>query len=494
MDTQCKPLTSSSKDMKPQVTIRNVCEILGIDLPNANNTDSYSLIDIDKPCTVSTTTWGMKDGGIAFARKKGIDVYQAVEKHASMIVDDFAYRNTDAYSVKLPKGMTAKTAYTKVCKYIKAQYDIPTIAVTGNAGKTTTKDLISSIFIRQKNTLCVQKNYNTLYTVGEIIQNLSDEHEMYIQEVHEPHADFCSEMLCPDVVVLTNLERAHLDETGSSLESSIDSTLKILNNMKQDGVIFANNNCPYLSKYQFENRKVIRYGSHFNGCDYWAENIVNHGEYMSFAVCSKYDEAIDMVLHIAGVHNVSNAVGAYAVGRYFGVSANDIVDAIAAYRPNGVRQNLLKSNDRYVLVDCYSTTVLSSVAAAKTLCELPSKKGAKRVLILSYVPTLGSGSESAHRDIGRQIAKLPIDKIIAYRNDAKYIVDECIKAGKEAIFFQYHKDIIEYLKAILGKDDLIAFKGSTRAHLEQIANAVLGLNIVPENNINDDRILNGGDF
>lgn len=490
----CKPLINSHKDMQAQLSIREVCNILGIDLPNENNTDSYSLIDIDKPCTVTTTKWGMKTGGIAIARKNGIDVYSAVEKHASMIIDDFAYRNTDAYSVKFPKGMTAKAAYTKVCRYIKQKYNIPTIVITGNAGKTTTKDLISSVFIEQKNTLCVQKNYNTLYTAGEIIQNLSDEHEMYIQEVHEPHADFCSEMLCPDVVVLTNLERAHLDETGASLQSSINSTLKILNHLKPNGVIFANNSCQYLANQTFEGKKVIRYGISSDATHYWAENVVNHGAYTTFTICSKFDAPICVTLHIAGIHNVGNAVGAYAVGRYYDIPPQKIVEALERYRPNGIRQNLMEVDDRYVLIDCYSTTVLSSVAAGKTLCELPLKKGAKRVIVLSYLPTLGTGSESVHRDVGRGIAQLPIDMIVAYRNDAKYIVDECINAGKTAVFFQYHKDVINYLNGILGKDDVIAFKGVTYAHLEQVANAVLGLNIIPENNINDDRPHNGGDF
>ena len=334
----CEPKINSNKDIRPQISIREVCEVLGIDLPNETNTDSYSLIDIDMPCSVSTTSWGMKTGGIAFARKKGIDVYEAVRRHASMIIDEFAYRNTDAYSVKLPKGMTAKAAYAKVCSYIKHKYDIPTIAITGNAGKTTTKDLISSVFIRQKNTLCVQKNFNTTYTVGEIIQNLSDEHEMYIQEVHEPHADLCSEMLSPDVIVLTNLERAHLDETGASLQSSIVSTLKILNNMKPNGVIFANNDCPYLAKQTFEGKRVIRYGVHSSNADYWAESIINHGTHTSFTICSKDDEPINVLLHIAGLHNVCNAVGAYAVGRYYNVPAKDIVEAFESYRPDGVHK------------------------------------------------------------------------------------------------------------------------------------------------------------
>lgn len=494
MEVISSPLRSSYAEIIPQITIREVCEILDIDLPNETNTDCFESIDLDKKCTVCATTWSIKEDSIVFLRKGGADVYFAAKNHASMIIGDFAYRNTNAYSVKYPKGMTAKSAYTEVCRFIKNKYNVPCIAITGNAGKTTTKDLISSIFIRQKKTLCVQKNYNTWYTAGETLQNLTGEHELYIQEVHEPHADVCSRMLQPDVVVLTNLERAHLDETGASLENSIKATLKILNDIKDSGVIFANSDCPYLSKEKFQDKKVIWYGSDPQKCDYWVENIKNFGEYITFKIYSKTDAPVDIRLNISGVHNANNAAAAYAVGRYYNVSSEDIVESLSTYKPDGVRQNLVLVNGRYVLIDCYSTTVISSVTAGKNLCSLPMNDGGKRVMVLSYLPTLGAGSETVHRDVGRGIAQLPIDKIIGYRNDAKYIVDECVKAGKDAVFFQHHKDVIEYLNSNLGEKDIIAFKGVTYAHLEQVANAVLNLNIIPENRIENDRIHNGGDF
>jgi len=154
----------------------------------------------------------------------------------------------------------------------------------------------------------------------------------------------------------------------------------------------------------------------------------------------------------------------------------------------------VKAKECNILVDCYSTTILSTMAAGKTLCELEVGNKSKRIIVMSYLPSLGSGSEAVHRDVGKNIASLPIDKIIGYRNDAKYIIDECVKAGKDAVFFQYHKDVIEYMKEIIKPGDAIAFKGVTYAHLEVIANELFNLNIIPDNRIEDDRPHNGGDF
>ena len=489
-----KPLPSSYANIVPQVSIREVSELLGLDLNTFNNEEVKGVIDLDMKRCVSTTTWSMQEGGIAIVRRGGIDVYAAAKKKAALIIGEFAYRNTDAYSVKLPKGMTARNAYTKICRYIREQYKIPCIAVTGNAGKTTTKDLISSVLMQKYNTLCVAKNYNTWYTSGEILQNLTDKHDIYVQEAHEPHAESVSFMVQPNSVLITNVERAHFDETGASLNASIEATLKILSYMKNDGTVFINNDCPYLSKYDFDKYNVVKYSANKGDCDYWAEDIVNHGTYNTFKICSKTDDDIEAVLYVAGIHNVNNAVGAYAVGRHYGLEPAQIINALETFRPDGVRQNMLKVGNSNVLVDCYSTTILSSVAAGKALCELNIADDAKRIMILSYLPSLGSGTEAVHRDVGKNIAALPIDKIIGYRNDAKYIIDECKKAGKDAVFFQYHEEVKTYLKEIFNDGDAVVFKGVTYAHLEQVANDVFGLNIIPDNRIENDRPHNGGDF
>lgn len=492
------PKKNSYEDIRPQLSIKEACEILKIDLPSLDNSDSYDLLDLNKLCSVATSSWAIREDSIAVLKNygSGVTIDCAVKHNAGMIIGDYQYRNTGAYSVMYPAGKWYRCIdiYTKLCEGIRLKYKTPVIAVTGNAGKTTTKDLLSSIFIREKNTLCVDKNYNTWYSVGEIIQNLTTEHEMYIQEVHEPHAEYCSRMLHPDFVILTNLERAHIDEMGASIESCINMTLGILKDMNKDGIIFANNDCKYLSKEKFDGYNVIRYSAYSNECDFWAEGIENYYEYTKFTIKSKKGHSVDIKLNISGTHNVNNAVAAFAVAVTLGIDPKDAVNAMSLYRPSGVRQNLIKKDDRFILVDCYSTTVLSSIATGEAFSKVPVSDGGRKIIVLSYLPTLGSESESVHRDVGRGISKLPVDLVLAYRNDAKYIVEECQKAGKEAVFFQYHKDLIEFLNKNLTNLDNVAFKGVTYSHLEQVANACLGLNIIPENSIEKDRPHNGGDF
>ncbi len=485
------PVPSSHSDMIPQISIKEVCQVLDLPVPEKDKIK----YDINRLRNVSCTSWSLKSGDIAIVTRGKLTLIDAVNRRPAIIISPDEV-SSSVYSIKLPETLTSREAYVRICNYIRSKHNIPSVAVTGNAGKTTTKDLIGRVLSSQYNTLYVNKNYNTWFTAGEILQNLSPDHELYLQEIHEPHASDCSYEVLPEAVIITNLERAHLDETEEvSLESSIRSTLKVLDHAKPGATVFANNECKYLSKEEFPGFKVIRYSAeHIANSDYWAENVRNDIDSITFDVCSKNEEPFEMKVNVSGMHNVINAVGAFAVGRFYGVPKEKIREAILSYRPSGIRQNLMKLDDRYVLVDCYSITVLSAAVSVRTICDLPLKPNGRRIMVIGYLPTLASGSEEAHRDLAREICKYPLDLVIGYRNDSKYIVDECQKSGMNAVFFQYHKDVIEFLKKNLTKDDNILFKAGTAAHLEHVANTVLGINVKAETTMDSDRGRNGGEY
>lgn len=490
---------------RPQISINEVCQVLNISKPNMSEEE------LSKKRHLAIVKACIKEGGIALlnweqdsngnwvpagtlSSSEYINTEIARSKGAAFAISAVRERVEGVPTSFLPEGMTARKAWEELCRYIKKKYHPWTITVTGNAGKTTTKDMVSVALSCEEKTLYVRKNFNTWRTAGETILNLDNSFINYVQECHEPHTQDISYMMDADACLITNIGKAHLDEVGNSLDKSKEETLKILTHLKSGSILFLNNDCPILHDLDFPEYRVVRYGTTAEECDYYADNIETDGLSMTFTVHGKDGASEAGVLHMAGVHNVNNAVAAYAVGREKGINGKEIMEALSAYRPDGLRQNLLNAKGCTVLVDCYSSTVISSVKAAETLCGLPVAPRRKRIMVLGYIPALGIGSEEAHKEVGEKLSKLSIDTLICYRKDSRIIADVCKNAGMETHYFEYHKELIQWLNKNVKAGDAVLFKSGTAAHLEQVVNAVFGTKIVPENSMESDRMQNGGDF
>lgn len=499
------PPSGSRQYQLPQISINEVCEILHLSKPDMSPEELSQKrhLAIVKACVksdgIAILSWDRDAEGKwvpAGTTKPSEYISPEIAKSAgaAFVITSVQQKVEGIPTAFLPSGYSAREAWLELCKYIKRQYHPWTIAVTGNAGKTTTKDMVALALSCKEKTLYVRKNFNTWRTGGETILNLDSSFRSYVQECHEPHSKDLSYMLDADACLITNIGKAHLDEVGNSLEHSKEETLNILKYLKPGNTVFLNNDCPILHDEVFPEYRVIRYGTNPQNCDYYADQIKTDGLSMTFVVHGKDGQSEHGTLSMAGVHNVNNAVAAYAVGRERGIEGKKIMEALAEYRPDGLRQNLMKVNGCTIIVDCYSSTVISSVKAGETLCALPVSGKNKRVLVLGYIPALGAGSESAHREVAAKLAELNIDVLICYRKDSRIIADVFYDAGKEVHYFEYHREIISWLKENVKEGDAVVFKSGTAAHMEQVVNAVFGTKIVPENSMEYDRIQNGGDF
>ncbi len=498
------PPNGSRQYQLPQISINEVCEVLHMKKPNLSSIELSRKrhLAVVKACVqkdgIAILTWEQTSSGTwvpAGTTKSSEYISPAIAKAAGAAFAVTSIQtNVEGLTIGHMSGFTARKAWLELCRYIRNKYHPWTITVTGNAGKTTTKDMVALALTCKEKTLYVKKNYNTWRTAGEIVQNLDPSFRSYVQECHEPHNADISYMMDADACLITNIGKAHLDEVGNSLEKSKTETLKILTHLKAGRTVFLNDDCPILHELKLPNYRVVCYGSNPETCDYYVDQIKTDGLSMTFTVHGKDGQSELGSLCMAGVHNANNAVAAYAVGRERGIEGKKIMEALAEYRPDGLRQNLLKAKDCTVIVDCYSSTVISSVKAAETLCALPVSPSNKRILVLGYIPALGSGSEQAHREIGEAMATMDFDVLICYRKDSKVIADVFSKAGKEAHYFEYHRDVIKWLKNKVNAGDAVVFKSGTAAHLEQVVNAVFNTRIVPENSMESDRAQNGGDF
>ena len=171
-----------------------------------------------------------------------------------------------------------------------------------------------------------------------------------------------------------------------------------------------------------------------------------------------------------GIHNVYNALAAFTIGITLGIDSKKAADALANYVPAGMRQKSVNVGGITSIEDCYNASPDSMNAAIKTLANVNANK---RIAVLGDMLELGDFSKKAHEDVGKMVADNKIDYLLAYGNDAKYIVDGAKQNGMvNAFYFDNKDELSNRLFELAHKGDAVIFKASRGMKLEDVINNV----------------------
>lgn len=361
-------------------------------------------------------------------------------------------------------------AIGEIAAAYKRKYNVPTVAVTGSVGKTTTKDMIAAVMSKMGSCLKTEGNFNNELGLPLTVFRLEKEHksavlEMGMSEFGEIH--YLADIARPDVAVITNVGMSHIENLGSR-EGILKAKTEIADFFGRDNVLIINADNDMLKTMDRDKEcRVITYAID-GDADYTAENIVDNGlDGCNFtAVTPK--ERIEIKLNAAGVHNVYNALSAIAVGEHFGISAKDIADAIESFELTKMRMTIEKYKDATLINDCYN----ASFDSIKAGLDVLAKSKGRRVAVLGDVLELGEFAKQTHLDIGGLCAGRA-DVLIAAGDNAKYIAEGAKNEGVGEVFYRETTDEAATLAAELVKNgDTILVKASRGMHFEKICDKV----------------------
>ena len=206
------------------------------------------------------------------------------------------------------------SAYCKLCSHIRKQFPFRTVAITGSVGKTTTKDMVNAVFNRSFRTFCDVENNNMATLVGYLVQHIPNGTEAYIQEVHEgdPNsAASISRIIRPNISVITNIGESHLGNF-SSYEGLIKGVIDITAAMPDSGIVIIDgDDLPSVSALW--GKRVIKVSIKDQTVDYYAKNIQTTDYGLTFDIVFS-GQQIGVELHGYGIHNVTDALLAFAAG------------------------------------------------------------------------------------------------------------------------------------------------------------------------------------
>ena len=353
--------------------------------------------------------------------------------------------------------------------YYRSKFNIPVVGLTGSVGKTTTKEFTHLVVSAKYNAIKTLGNLNNEIGVPQMLFQIDKSTEAAVIEMGMNHFGEISRLVNevkPTIGLITNIGVSHIENLGSR-EGILKAKLELCEGLAEGAPLILNGDNDMLQTVKDEHHKVVFYGIE-NG-EFKAENIVETDNSTSFDV-AYYGKKQHITIPTIGIHNVYNALAAFAVGYFLNVEPQAAADALGTYVPAGMRQKVVDVDGITSIEDCYNASPDSMRAALKTLSNI---KGNKKIAVLGDMLELGDYAKTAHTEVGKAVAENKIDYLLAYGNDAKFYVDGAKQDGVEnAFLFDDKEKLSEMLLNIATKGDAILFKGSRGMKLEDVINTV----------------------
>lgn len=349
----------------------------------------------------------------------------------------------------------------------------PLIAVTGSAGKTTTKEMLASILEQVGPGLKTAGNFNNLIGLPLTLFRLLPEHQWAVLEMGTSslgEIERLTEIALPTVGLITNIGPAHL-ETLYGLDGVSRAKGELFAGLRGGTAIINLDDQRVASLPVANGVSRLTYGLHPDA-EVRAERIAAGSDSVAFSLIFA-DQSVQVTLRIPGAHNVSNALAAAAAALTLEVPLAKVGAGLENFVPIQGRMNYFPLTCGGVLLDdSYNANPLSMNAALEALTAIAGE--GRRVAVLGDMLELGSDAAELHQQLGSNAASV-VDLLIAVGTFAEEICRGATAAGlteKQLVRLADVDQAIAYLQQNQRSGDRILVKGSRGVKLDQLAAAL----------------------
>lgn len=440
-----------------KLTIKEIAQVLGIS----------GIVDEREISSVEFDSRKIEKDGLFVplpGTRDGHDfVHAAKENGAIATLWQKEKDNVPSDLVVLPVANVTK-AFQTLAQYYKQKIAPKTVAITGSNGKTTTKDMTASVLAQKYRTYKTQGNYNNDLGVPYTMLHMPSDTEVLILEMGMDHAGeihFLSQLGQPDVAAITLIGEAHLENLGSR-KNIAKAKMELVDGLAKDGVLFVPADEPLLADLIAPLSQEVQTFGLAQG-DLQATITNETSESTSFVV----DEET-FVIPVLGGYNVKNALIAYGVGRYLGLSREQIKNGLAQVELTKNRTQWLQAkNGAKLLSDVYNAnpTAMRLVLESFGRLTLPGR----RIAVLADMLELGPDSSAMHASMAEAIVGL-YDFVYLYGEQMQALANRLTELNVPHAYFipAQRQAFLEQVKQEIKPTDSVILKGSNGMQLSKL--------------------------
>lgn len=377
-------------------------------------------------------------------------------------------------------------ALQSLATHVRRQWGRLVVAITGSAGKTTTKEAVAAALSAKFNVLKSQGNLNNGFGLPLQLLRLQPAHEVAVVEMgmnHSGEIAALARIAAPDWGVVTNVGTAHIENFKDGQAGIARAKFELIAGLPANGIAFLNCDDAYAAQFgrDFPGRVVYFGSGPVANPQILSADEDLHGLHIRFrthgrgisaqspAAASSERES-NFTLNMLGAHNALNAMAGLAVALEAGVDLDNAVKALAKLEAGDKRGQVLEIAGATILNDCYNSNPEALRSMIRTLAARPAQ--GRRILVAGEMLEMGDHSPELHIACGRAAAEAGLDLVIAVQGNAEHLATAACAGGVPAVFLRDAETAGEWLAQNLRSGDVVLVKGSRGVHLERAIDAL----------------------
>ena len=400
-------------------------------------------------------------------------ISKAIKRGASYIVSS---KNINKNKNRILKYSNPIAFLKKFSKLKRENSGAKILAITGSAGKTSLKNILSVLLKKYGSTYASPRSFNNHFGVPVSLSNLNPEHKFGIFEVgmNKPgEINQLSKMINPNIAIITNIAAAHL-ENFSNIKGIAKEKGEIINNIQKNGTVILNRDDIFFNylnkKAKLKKVNVVTFGKLKKSDVYLLKN--NQGGLIKKITIKIGDENLDLkIRHI----NIYNILASLAVLKVLNLSPKKNIKIFENFYPSDGRGKIHKIK-RYkkffnLIDESYNANPLSVKNALNNFSNIKKNKF-KKYLLLGDMLELGAKSEIYHKELSKLINSSDIDKVFV-KGEKTLFTYKNLKKNKRGNILQCNEDADLILKNIITNNDYLMIKGSNATGLNIVSKAMI---------------------